>query len=170
MAADITLIPFDERHLPALDDLATDPDVQRFTRLPVPVPPDFSRTWLAAYEDGGRASTREAFAIVEGDAFLGLALAPRIAPAERTAELGYVVAPHARGRGVATEALQQLTAWAFGQGWLRLELLISVENDASKQVAARAGYTHEGVLRSMHVRGDLREDLEIWSRLPGDPA
>jgi RimJ/RimL family protein N-acetyltransferase len=50
----------------------------------------------------------------------------------------------------------------------RLELLISVENDASKRVAERCGYVREGVLRSLHVKQDVREDTEIWSRLATD--
>jgi hypothetical protein len=35
-------------------------------------------------------------------------------------------------------------------------------------VAAKAGYTFEGVLRSMHHRGEERVDLESWSILPGE--
>ena len=81
-----------------------------------------------------------------------------------------MVAPAARGRGVATETLRRLTAWGFSEvGALRLELLISVENAASKRVAQRCGYVREGVLRSAHFKDGLREDTEIWSRLPTDP-
>jgi RimJ/RimL family protein N-acetyltransferase len=70
---------------------------------------------------------------------------------------------------VATEALRLLTAWGFAErGLMRLELLISVENEASKRVAAKCGYVHEGVLRSLHVKKDVREDLEMWSCLPSD--
>jgi RimJ/RimL family protein N-acetyltransferase len=87
----------------------------------------------------------------------------------RTLELGYVVAPVARGRGVAAAALQALTEWAFSaQDALRIELLISVQNGASKRVAQRCGYVREGVLRSVHFKQDLRDDMEIWSRLPTD--
>ena len=50
----------------------------------------------------------------------------------------------------------------------RLELLIAIENEGSKRVAARCGYVREGVLRSLHVKNGLREDTEIWSRLAGD--
>jgi RimJ/RimL family protein N-acetyltransferase len=78
------------------------------------------------------------------------------------------VLPEARGRGAATAALRLLSEWAFASGLVRLELLISVENPASKRVAERCGYAFEGVLRSMHVREGFREDTEIWSRLPGD--
>ena len=147
-----------------------DPDVVRFTRIPEPVPPGFARSWLAAYENARREGSREAFAIVDDDgAFLGIAVAPRIDKDTRTAELGYVLAPAARGRGVATEALRRLSDWAFAElGMERLELLISVDNPASKRVAERAGYVCEGVLRSLWFKQGLREDTEIWSRLPGD--
>jgi RimJ/RimL family protein N-acetyltransferase len=148
-----------------------DPDLLRFTRVPEPVPPGFARSWLERYEEARADGTREAFAIRDDrDGFLGLALVPTIDREARTAELGYVVAPAARGRGVATEALRQLTSWAFGElNMLRLELLISVENGASKRVAERCGYVREGVLRSLHVKQGVHEDTEIWSRLATDP-
>ena len=50
----------------------------------------------------------------------------------------------------------------------RVVALISVDNPASSRVAEKVGYTFEGVLRSMHHRDDLREDLESWSILPGE--
>jgi RimJ/RimL family protein N-acetyltransferase len=169
----VALRPLGAAHAAEVELLTTDPDVLRFTRVPDPPPPRFVDTWIAAYEDGRKDGTREAFAIVHvGDGeFLGVAVAPQIDRAARTAELGYVVAPSARGRGVASEALRLMTEWAFDElGMERLELLISVENEASKRVAARCGYVREGVLRSHYVKGELREDTELWSRLPSDPA
>ncbi len=159
-----------ERHVAGLEAILDDPDVLRFTRVPEPVPPGFARSWFERYEEGRRDGTREAFAIVEDDGgFLGIALAPQIDRETRTAELGYVVAPAARGRGVATEALRQLTAWALADlDMFRLELLISVDNHASKRVAENCGYVREGVLRAFHVKQDVREDTEIWSRLASD--
>jgi len=166
----IGLEPLGESHLAGVEAMLGDPDLLRFTRIPEPVPPDFARTWLGAYEEGRREGTREAFAVVEDGEFLGLALAPRIDRETATAELGYVVSPAARGRGVATEALRQLTAWAFDErGLFRLELMISVDNPASKRVAERSGYVLDGVLRSLYFKQDLREDTEIWSRLATDP-
>ena len=171
--SEIVLELFAEKHLEAAARLVDDPGVQRFTRIPVPAPPDFPRTWLRSYEEGRRAGTRDGFAIVEpaDRSFLGLAVAPRIDAAARTAELGYVVVPEARGRGIATLALGLLTDWAFSSlGALRLELLIGVENEPSKRVAERCGYVREGVLRSLSFKQGLREDTEIWSRLPSDPV
>ena len=83
-------------------------------------------------------------------------------------ELGYAVTPTARGRGVATEALRQLTRWAFDEGMQRVTALISPDNHASTRVAQKAGYTFEGVLRSMHHIDGRRGDLQSWSILPGE--
>src|SRR6478672_323416 len=102
-AMDVRLVQFAERHLQAFEGMLDDPDIKRFTRLPVPAPPGFPRTWLARYEQGRCDGTSEAFAIVnDGDEFLGCAMAFGIDADEGKAELGYVVAPAARGRGVAT--------------------------------------------------------------------
>jgi RimJ/RimL family protein N-acetyltransferase len=167
----LALEPLGREHLPGVEALVADPEVLRYTRVPEPPPPDFAETWLRLYEDGRREGTRAGFAVVDGAGeFLGLALAPRIEPEARSAELGYIVAPSARGRGVATAALRLLTAWALAElDVLRLELRIVVSNHASKRVAERNGYRREGVLRSLHVEQDLFEDTEIWSRLRDDP-
>jgi hypothetical protein len=34
----------------------------------------------------------------------------------------------------------------------------------------RASYRYEGTLRSLHLKQDVRDDTEIWSRLPDDPV
>ena len=139
----IRLEPVAVEHLPLLRSLVADPAVQRFTRIPVPPPPDFPEQWLDAYLVGRTDGTRAGFAIVDDEtrAQLGMAVAPTIEPEAATAELGAE----------------------------RLELRISVDNVASKRVAERCGYVRDGVLRSLYVKEGLREDTEVWSRLPGDP-
>jgi RimJ/RimL family protein N-acetyltransferase len=158
-------------HLDDLEVLVQDPEVQRFTRIPSPAPPGFSRQWLDTYEAGRATGTMEAFAIVDDDgSFLGVAVSPWIDGEGLTAELGMAIASTARGRGVATEALRQLIAWGFSElGFMRLEALISIENDASKRLVEKCGFVREGVLRSLHVKQGVREDTELWSRLAGDP-
>jgi RimJ/RimL family protein N-acetyltransferase len=166
----ITLQLLDESHLAMVEGMLDDPDVLRFTLIPVPVPRDFTRSWYASYEKARRDGTREAFAICDADGTpVGVALAPMINRGTRTMELGYMVAPQARGRGVATAGLRLLTRWAFERGAERVELRISVQNQASRRVAERSGYTCDGVMRSAYVKQGVREDTEIWSRLPSDP-
>lgn len=160
---------FDEQHLDAVAALMHDPDVLRFTRVPEPPPPDFPRRWLARYEAAREDGSAEAFAAIDDDGtFLGLALAPEFDRDGAEVELGYIVAPAARGRGVASEMLRLLTAWAFDQGAQRICLIINVENVASERVAARCGYTREGVMRSIHLKQGIRTNASLWSRLPSD--
>jgi RimJ/RimL family protein N-acetyltransferase len=47
-------------------------------------------------------------------------------------------------------------------------LAISVDNEPSKRVAGQCGFLYEGTLRSHFLKPGVREDTEIWSRLPGD--
>lgn len=169
---DVRLETFSRVHLGVIAELAVDPEVQRFSRIPVPTPTDFADVWWSRLEDGRRNQVRESFAVIDdGDGrVLGIAGVPKIDHEARTAELGYLIAPFARGRGVATQALAMLTSWALTELLsLRLELLISDQNPASRKVAIRCGYRLEGVLRSLHLKGDIRYDTEIWSRLPTDP-
>jgi RimJ/RimL family protein N-acetyltransferase len=167
----IVLEPMGPRHLGAIADLVSDPEVLRFTRVPDHPDPDFAQRWIERYVAGRRDGSCEGFAAVgAGGAFLGLALAPHIDREAREAELGYIVATAARGRGVATAILAALTEWAFAEAdVLRAYLMIDVANGASERVARRCGYAHEGVLRSVHVKADRRADMGLWSRLPSDP-
>jgi len=87
----IRLEPLAAEHLTLLASVVDDPDVQRFTRVPVPAAPDFPARWLGTYEAGREDGTRIGFAVVDAESGeqLGLALAPTIEPEEATAELGY---------------------------------------------------------------------------------
>jgi RimJ/RimL family protein N-acetyltransferase len=162
--------PLAPHHLDALAALVEDPEVLHFTRIPEPAPPGFAQEWYARYEAGRREGTSEAFAAVDGDgSFLGVGLAPRIDPEAREVELGYIVARHARGRGVGAALLAHLTTWAFEHaGALRSELIIDVQNVASQRVAQRCGYVLEGVRRSTYLKRGTRVDAQLWSRLPSD--
>ena len=133
----LSLQPLDDRHLPGMEEIVADPDALRFTRIPEPAPPGFAATWLGRY----RGDERVGFAIEdERGAFLGMALAPDIDRDGREVELGYIVHPAARGRGVATQGLVLLTRWAFDElGALRAYLFIDSENAASLKVAEAGG-------------------------------
>ncbi|MFC0863746.1 GNAT family N-acetyltransferase [Sphaerimonospora cavernae] len=90
-----------------------------------------------------------------------------------SADVGYWLAPWARGRGIATTALRALADWAFAHGLPRISLLADVENIPSQQVACRGGFTREGVLRGAGGNRDgSRADMAAFARLAtdsGDP-
>lgn len=78
------------------------------------------------------------------------------------AELGYVVHPDARGRGVARAAMVLFTRWllaAEGRGLARVQLDHSVENPASCRVALAAGFEQEGIRRGFLPLRDSSGDV-----------
>lgn len=87
------------------------------------------------------------------------------------AEVGYRVAPWARGRRYAAEALSGVSAWAFRNlSLVRVELAHAVANVPSCAVALRAGYPLEGLTRQSYVYGDgVRHDEHLHARLCTDP-
>jgi RimJ/RimL family protein N-acetyltransferase len=91
---------------------------------------------------------------------------------QRTAKVGYRVAPAYRGRGFGRESLVAVSAWVFSElSLVRIQLEHAVDNPRSCSLAEAAGYRLEGVLRSSYAdpEGD-RHDEHVHGRLASDPA
>ncbi len=156
--------------LDALLQACQDPEIQRWTPLPSPYQPEDAELFLDACAlrwVQGLAS----FAVLGGDesellASIGFVGLPEVG----AVEVGYWVAPSARGRGVATAATRLICDWAFDSlDFERVEWQAYVGNDGSRRVAERCGFTFEGTLRSRgYQRGEYR-DVWIAGLLRGDP-
>ncbi|MFB9880599.1 GNAT family N-acetyltransferase [Planobispora siamensis] len=148
----------------------SDPEIARFIpAVPVPYTLDDAISYLkAAEQDWQRGGASFAVADPGTGEWLGnIGLKP---PNPRGGvEIGYLIAPWARGRGAATAATAALTAWAFAHGVHRVELLAVVENLASQRVAMAAGFHREGVQREgTPARDGLHHDLVSFARLSTD--
>ena len=167
----IRLDPLSERYIPDFERLLADPETIRNTRVPSNAPPGFAKRWIGRYAGGWQDGSCAGFAVLGGDgAFLGFAAVVDLDLEARQGEIGYVIAPEARGRGVAGRALRLTTAWALdGLGLERVELRIDTQNEPSIRVAERCGYVREGVFRSLHLKEDIRTDVVVYSLLAGDP-
>ena len=149
--------------------LEPDADTAAFTYIPTEPDEAFLDTWLGRYEEGWRTGERAGFAIHAGEEPVGFAAFVRLDLDGKQGEIGYVVAPAGRGRGLAGRAVSLLTDWGLGElGLERIELRIDPRNTASERVAERAGYRREGVLRSVAFKDGGRTDVAIWSRLRTD--
>jgi len=85
------------------------------------------------------------------------------------AEVGYDLMPKARGRGIATEAVRLVSAWAFKELRIeRIELRTHPENLPSQRVAERAGFTREGIERRSRRLYNERHDCVVFSLLASD--
>jgi RimJ/RimL family protein N-acetyltransferase len=83
-------------------------------------------------------------------------------------EIGYWLFEHARGKGIATRTARFIADYGFSLGLERIEARVVVGNVASERVLERAGFTREGVLRSMPLRRGGRVDMTVFSLLPGE--
>jgi RimJ/RimL family protein N-acetyltransferase len=82
-------------------------------------------------------------------------------------ELSYLIFGRENaGKGYASDAVRLLTEYLFGRlRTNRLQLNIHPDNEASRRVATKAGYTLEGLMRGCWFHQGRYHDLEIWSML-----
>lgn len=87
----------------------------------------------------------------------------------RRAELSVWVAPGARGRGLARQALSLVAPWLLGDGeLLRVALLTRPDNAALRAAARAAGFQEEGVLREYALEQGRRVDKLVLSLVAAD--
>jgi RimJ/RimL family protein N-acetyltransferase len=158
---------------PALVEACQDRDIQHFTFIPVPYTAQHARGWIAE-APAARASGTSLNLVIAGaadDRLLGTVGLLRPEWEHRTVEIGYFVAPWARGHGTAARAAGLLARWAIGTlGLARVTCDVDVENAASRRVAERAGFTFEGVLRSRLETKGRRWSLAAYSLIAEDLA
>jgi RimJ/RimL family protein N-acetyltransferase len=170
-AAGLQLRPLTAGDFAAVRDAREHPASVSFVN---PLPAADGDALVELTDDARRADKRLHLAITDlpETEYLGeIALILRTAEAGEsgTGEIAYVVAPHARGRGVATTALRLLSAWGLTALRLeRLQLSIPPDDAASHRVADKAGFRYEGILRSTKVIRGERIDSAMYSLLPGD--
>jgi RimJ/RimL family protein N-acetyltransferase len=124
-------------------DACQDPEIQRWTRVPVPYLAHHASDFVANASSIWRQRKGAPFAVVslETDGVMGSCSLVSVDLADRCAEVGYWVAPRHRGRGVARQALCLLADWALGEvGLVRLEAAIGVGNATSRAIAERSGF------------------------------
>ena len=154
-----------------LVDACQDPEIPRWTAVPSPYGEADARAFVAAQEDRRRGGEAAPFAIASTDGTLFGSIDVTMHDWRNgRGEVGYWVAAPARRRGVALRAVVLAARWSFeALGLARLELLAEPDNDASQRLAQRAGFTHEGLLRSYRLMKGRRVDFLVYSLLPSDP-
>lgn len=173
LAGDVVrLRPWDEADVPGMVLAFNDPVMQRFSWRTSSYTETDARDYLAEQEESRLRGEALNFALVEPRdqrVLLGGVSLYEFRPAQGCAAVGYWLAPEARGRGAATQAVRLLTRWAFAElGVARLELTCGPDNEASQHVAERCGFTREGLLRSHVPYKGARRDSVIYGLLPGE--
>ncbi|MER5883346.1 GNAT family N-acetyltransferase [Streptomyces sp. NPDC001941] len=163
-----------------LEDLlvaAHDEEIHRWTRFAVRDRAG-AVEWIEEQRAGRRAGDRFAFSVRESvpepsgsgspGPLLGHVVVKGLAPASATGEVGYWTLSAARGRGVASRALDAVSAWAFDafadRGLVRLRLFHRRDNDASCRVAVKGGYAQMSEVPAAPPEHPLPGHLHLRSR------
>jgi len=108
-----------------------------------------------------------AYTIRRGDELVGAIDAHGIEVQNRRAEIGYWLAQTATGSGTMTAAVGALVGHAHAAcGLHRIEILVATGNTPSCNVAERAGFTREAVLRDRIVLHGRFHDAALYVRFP----
>lgn len=159
----VTLRAHTVEDVPALQETADDPEMVRWTTVPVPSTRESAREFATGLIPEGWRSDREwAFAVEAPDdegrpRFVGTVSLRN--ERERRAEIAYGSHPWARGRGYVLRALRLLVDWGFEHKDLEsLIWLAHKGNWASRKVAWRLGFSVDGTLRRwLPQRGELHD-------------
>ena len=153
--------------------MCQDPQMQRWTTVPVPYNREHATDFIAKAAAGWQAGTSLELAIEALDddgapRWAGnLGLRPDGAGA---AEVGFALAPWARGRGVMSRAVRMMLTWGFTELDLQVVHWKAHEgNWASRRVAWACGFRVEGLVRGLLVARGVRYDGWLASIVRGDP-
>lgn len=155
--------------VPAITAACQDPQLQRWTTVPVPYAERHAVEFVEYAQVGWASGSMPVWAVTLAgeDRYLG-GFDLRLDRAGM-AEVGFSVAAPARGRGVGTDALRLVCRWGFqALGLARIEWQAYVGNDASRRIAEKVGFRVEGSCRARLVQRGRRRDAWIGGLLPGE--
>jgi RimJ/RimL family protein N-acetyltransferase len=150
MDGEITVRPVRPADVPDIVAACQDPEIPRWTRVPVPYTREDAERFLAIAATEAAAGAGIALVVADGytDRVIGTIGLMEVEHERGYGEIGYWIAAPARGRGAATRAVLLLRDWAHAVlGLGEIELLPHRDNTPSQKVAERAGFTDTGATR-----------------------
>ena len=167
-AGDVTLRPWEPADAPAVAGAYDDPAIRQWHARSMNL--GEAGEWIADWPRRWRQESDAGWAMAGPELLAQISLR-HIDLIEGHAGISYAVLPAARGRRLASRAVESVTRWAFDVlGLHRAEILHATLNERSCRVAERAGFAYEGTLRSQAKHADGWHDMHVHAVVSGDGA
>ncbi|CAB4337605.1 unannotated protein [freshwater metagenome] len=166
MHRDLILRPWLPKDMDAVFDICQDPAIQEYTTVPVPYLREHARAFMESRLDTEQRDHYSFAGVIDGRVVASISL-HGIRTFDHIAELGYWVAPQARGNHVASRGATLITDFAFTIGFRRICALTLPENQASQRTLLAAGFELEGIQRQAMTRRDgTQTDSVLFAKFP----
>lgn len=162
----ITLKKWTFEDAAALMELANSVDRRYLSnRLPYPYTEADAQWWLnMVQEQEGKEGIFRAI-VLDGCIVGNISIEKKSDVYEKDAEIGYMLAESAKGKGVMTEAAKQICEIAFREfDLLRITGLVYQPNAASQRVLEKNGFVLEGMMKDAVYKNGQVYDLCIFGR------
>jgi ribosomal-protein-alanine N-acetyltransferase len=152
---------------PAMRALADNPKVSYnlFEGFPSPYLAEHAEAWCGHEANSGEFGY--VWAITVDGVLVGtVGVQPLLGLGNRcNAEMGYWLGESWWGRGIASDAVRQMTDWAFAAmpQITRIYASIYARNEASQAVARKAGYVREGLQKQAIIKYGQVIDAVVWA-------
>ncbi len=134
-----------------------DPDIAHFTRIPVPYGRDDAETFIANARGCWQEHSAVFFVVIDAEALVATCSLHAVDLDASQAELGYWVAPWARGRHIARDVSVLVTNWGHEVLGLRtIDADVEKLNVASIRTVTAAGYRLLPGERRTELKGTVR--------------
>jgi RimJ/RimL family protein N-acetyltransferase len=170
----VVLRPPDDADVDVITQACQDAEIGAWVGIPWPYERGHAEWFIEhVVRPGWRSGKDAVWSVRDGstDRLLGMIGLHGIA--DRSAEIGFWVAPWGRGSGVASRAVGLVVDHALdpdGVDLVRVLWLAYVGNWPSRRIAWRAGFRVEGLIRQHAVqRVGVRRDAWVGTILRGDP-
>jgi RimJ/RimL family protein N-acetyltransferase len=130
-----------------------------------------ARAWLVERAEAWAQGEGRHLTVVESgtDALLGGVNVHNIRLDHMRAEVGFWLAPWGRGRGIGSAAVRAACEWAFERWDLnRIEMTTLPDNEGALALAAKLGFTREGLLRQRNFERGKHVDIVMLAALRGE--
>lgn len=148
------------------DGVRSSPDIARWMPWAEGYDLAKARAWIGGELD----PTEHRFVVLSpAGALVGACGINQVEATNQTGNLGYWLRSDATGNGWATAATRLVARHGIDTlGLHRIEVVMAVDNEASRRVAERAGAVYEGVLRGRLLIGGVHHDAHCFAFVAGD--